>query len=45
MIDKETINRMKEGKEPIRLVTEKGIIRFCIVVLVILLCGILQFRS
>jgi flagellar assembly factor FliW len=35
----------QEGKQPIKIPSEKSVVVFCIVVLVIVLCGILQFRS
>jgi uncharacterized membrane protein affecting hemolysin expression len=34
-----------QGKQPIRVLSEKSMVVFCIVIMVILLCGILQFRS
>ena len=34
-----------KGKQPIVIPSEKSVVVFCIVVLVIVLCGILQFRS
>jgi len=35
----------KEGKQPVKIPSEKSVVVFCVVVMVIVLCGILQFKS
>jgi hypothetical protein len=34
-----------EGKQPIRIPTEKSVVIFCIVIMVIVLCGILGYKN
>jgi flagellar assembly factor FliW len=35
----------KEGKQPLKIPSEKSVVIFCIVVLVIVLCGILGYKN
>jgi flagellar assembly factor FliW len=35
----------KEGKQSIKIPSEKSVVVFCIVVLVIVLCGILGYKN